>query len=160
MWLRSTDKNIQKLSKTENEIYFVFTVQEELGLRGAKTAAFQLEPDIAIAVDVTITGDTPECKLMEVTCGKGPAIKIKDNSIIAHPLIKRLIEEAAKKQNIPFQYEILEIGGTDAGAIHQTSGGIPSGAISIPCRNVHSIVECVNIKDLENAVKLLLAVIK
>ncbi len=148
-------ETIKTLPKTDNEIYFVFTVQEELGLRGAKTAAYGIMPDMAIAVDVTLTGDTPECKLMEVRCGGGPAIKIKDNSVICHPEIKRLLSDCAEKSNIPYQYEILESGGSDPGAIHITGGGIPSGAVSIPCRYVHSPIEAVNVEDLKNSVKLL-----
>lgn len=148
-------KAIQNLPETSNEIYFVFTVQEEIGLRGARTSAFQLQPDMAIAVDVTDTGDTPECKPMEVKVGKGPTIKIKDSSVICHKDIIRLMEEAAKKCGIPYQYEILEAGGTDAGAIHLTAGGVPSGAISIPCRYIHSVSERVSLSDMENAVKLL-----
>ena len=148
-------KTIQNLPKTENEIYFVFTVQEELGLRGAKTAAFPLNPDMAIAIDVTDTGDTPESQIMEVKLGKGPAIKVKDSSIICHPVVKRLMEEAAIKNNLPYQFEILNSGGTDVGAIHQVAGGIPSGAISIPCRYIHSVSESASMSDIENAVKLL-----
>ncbi|MCX7843156.1 MAG: M42 family metallopeptidase [Clostridia bacterium] len=146
---------IKNLPETENEIYFVFTVQEELGLRGAKTSAYQILPDMAIAVDVTKTGDTPECKPMAVKCGGGPAVKIKDNSVICHPEVRRLLEDKAKQLNIPYQLEVLSAGGTDAGAIHLTAGGVPSGAISIPCRNIHSPSEIVSLKDLENAVKLL-----
>ncbi|MCX7709622.1 MAG: M42 family metallopeptidase [Clostridia bacterium] len=148
-------ETIKNLPKTENEIYFVFTVQEELGLRGAKTAAYGIKPDIAIAVDVTLTGDKPESKPMEVKCGAGPAIKIKDRSVICHPEIKKLLEDCAKRLNIPYQFEILEEGGSDPGAIHLTAGGIPSGAISIPCRYVHSPVETANINDLKHAVMLL-----
>lgn len=148
-------KTIQNLSATENELYFVFTVQEELGLRGAQTAAFQIKPDIAIAVDVTLTGDTPDCSPMEVKCGKGPAIKIKDRSIICHQEVKRLLVDCAQKAGIQIQYEILENGGSDPGAIHLVAGGIPSGAISIPCRYIHSPNEMVDINDLEGAVKIL-----
>lgn len=148
-------KTIENLPKTDNEIYFVFTVQEELGLRGAKTAAYKLLPDLAIAVDVTLTGDTPDCKPMEVKCGNGPAIKIKDRSVICHSSVKRLLEDSAQKLNIPYQFEILESGGSDPGAIHITAGGIPSGAISIPCRYTHSPSEMVSLTDLQNAVKLL-----
>jgi len=153
-------KALEGLRNSDNEIYFVFTVQEELGLRGAKTAAYQIKPDIAIVLDVTDTGDTPECEVMEVKCGKGPAIKIKDGSVVCHPEVKRLLESAAKRLNLPFQYEILERGGTDAGAIHVTAGGVPSGAISIPCRYIHSPVEAANINDIENAVKLLVEAVK
>lgn len=148
-------KTIQEMSKTDNEIYFVFTVQEELGLRGAKTSAYGIMPDIAIALDVTDTGDTPECELMEVKCGSGPAIKIKDSSFIAHPRVRKLIEDSARQIGIPYQFEILEQGGTDPGAIHLTGGGVPSGAISIPCRYIHSPVEIADITDIENCVKLL-----
>lgn len=150
---------IKQMGKTDNEIYFVFTVQEELGLRGAGTAAYKINPDMAIAVDVTLTGDTPESHPMEVKCGEGPAIKIKDRSVLCHPEVKKLLEESAKKINIPYQFEILEMGGSDPGSIHITAGGIPSGAISIPCRYVHSPVETASLSDIENAVKLLVEAI-
>lgn len=153
-------KALQALPETENEIYFVFTVQEELGLRGARTAAYGIKPDLAVAVDVTMTGDTPESKPMEVKCGAGPAIKIKDNSVMCHPEVKRLLEDSAKAIGIPYQFEILEMGGSDPGAIHLAAGGVPSGAISIPCRYVHSPVEMASLNDLENAVKLLVQAIK
>lgn len=146
---------INNLKETANDIYFVFTVQEEIGTRGAKAAAYRIQPDMAIALDVTDTGDTPGCKPMEVKCGKGPAIKIMDNMIICHPMVRRLLEDCAKFLNIPFQYEILESGGTDAGAIHIEAGGIPSGAISLPCRYIHSPAEMLSINDLKNAAKLL-----
>lgn len=152
-------ETIKNLPKTDNELYFVFTVQEELGLRGAKTAAYELKPDMAIAVDVTLDGDTPECRTRAIKCGGGPAIKIKDRSIICHPEVKRLLEDSAKSINIPYQFEILEDGGSDPGAIHLVAGGIPSGAISIPCRYVHSPVETASLEDIRNAVKLLSAAI-
>ncbi|NLL66897.1 MAG: M42 family metallopeptidase [Clostridiaceae bacterium] len=141
--------------KTDNEIYYVFTVQEEVGLRGARTAAFGIVPDMALAVDVTTTGDTPECKPMSVSIGNGPTIKIKDRSVIAHPEIKDRLIKCAKEENIPHQFEILMQGGTDAGSIHTTAGGIPSGGVSIPTRNIHNTAEIVDMKDVENAVKLL-----
>lgn len=146
--------------KTDNEIYYVFTSQEEVGLRGARTAAFGIMPNMALAVDVTKTGDTPECKPMAVTIGDGPAIKIKDRSIIAHPEIKDRLVKCAKEENIPHQFEILMQGGTDAGSIHTTAGGIPSGGISIPTRNIHNTSEIVDMKDVENAVKILEAFVR
>jgi len=151
---------LNKLPATDNEIYFVFTVQEEVGLRGAKTSAYQIMPDIAIALDVTATGDRPEANIMEVKLGAGPTIKIKDSSVICHPEVKRMLEDSAKSADIPFQYEILEWGGTDTGAIHTTGGGIPSGAVSIPTRYIHSPSEMVDVNDLENAVKLIVEAIK
>ncbi|NLX64170.1 MAG: M42 family metallopeptidase [Clostridiaceae bacterium] len=145
--------------ETENEIYYVFTAQEEVGLRGAGPAAYGLMPDMALAVDVTATGDTPECKPMAVKLGAGPAIKIKDRSVIAHPEVKDLLIKCAIENNIPHQFEILSQGGTDAGSIHTTAGGIPSGGVAIPTRNVHNSAEIVDMKDVENAVKLIEAFI-
>ncbi len=141
--------------ETENEIYYVFTVQEEVGLRGARTAAYGIMPDMALAVDVTSTGDTPECKPMAINIGDGPAIKIKDRSVIAHPEIKDRLIRCANEKNIPRQFEIMIHGGTDAGSIHTTAGGIPSGGVAIPTRNVHNSAEIVDMKDVENAVKLI-----
>lgn len=141
--------------KTNHEIYYVFTAQEEVGLRGAKTAAFGIVPDMALAVDVTKTGDTPNAKTMAVTMGAGPAIKIKDSSVIAHPQIRDALVKAAEANKIPYQLEVLEAGGTDAGSIHVTAGGIPSGGVSIPTRFIHSPAEMASLSDAEHAVRLL-----
>lgn len=141
--------------ETDNEIYYVFTTQEELGLRGAKTAAYRIRPDIAIAVDITLTGDIPECQPMELKLGGGPAVKIKDRSYVAHPEVRRLIEDSARELGIELQREILEAGGSDPGAIHLEAGGIPSGGVSIPCRYAHSPVEIIDLGDLKAAVRLL-----
>ncbi len=146
---------VLKRCKSQNDLYFVFTVQEELGLRGAKTAAYELKPDLAIAVDVTDTGDVPGGTKMSIELGKGPAIKIKDNSVITHRKARDLLISSATENNIPYQLEILEAGGTDAGAIHTTGSGIVTGAVSIPCRYIHSNVETADGKDIENAIKLL-----
>ncbi len=142
------------LPKTDNEVYFVFTTQEEVGQRGAKTAAFGIMPDCAIAIDVTLTGDTPQCKDREVKLGRGPAIKVKDSAYIAHPQIRRELEELAKRNSIPYTLELLDRGGSDPGAIQSTGNGVPCGGISIPCRYVHSPSEMVNLEDLRNCVKL------
>ncbi len=145
---------IKSLPKTDNEIYFVFTTQEEVGLRGAKTAAFGIMPDCAIALDVTLTGDTPECDKREVKLGGGPAIKVKDTSYLAHPAIRRELENLASENGIPYTLELLDRGGSDPGAIQTTGAGVPCGGISIPCRYVHSPAEMVSLEDLENCVKL------
>ncbi|MFA7572902.1 MAG: M20/M25/M40 family metallo-hydrolase, partial [Lutispora sp.] len=131
-----------------------------VGLRGAKTAAYGIDPDLGIAIDVTLTGDTPKCKTMEVKMGKGAAIKVKDSSILTHPEVKKLMVEVAKENNIPYQLEILEAGGTDSGAIHITRSGVPSGVISIPCRYVHSPSEMVSVKDVESAIELLCKILQ
>ena len=146
--------------QTDNEIYYVFTTQEEVGLRGAKTAAFGIVPDMALAIDVCDTGDTPSCKPMAVRMGEGPAVKIKDRSVIAHPKVKDMLIRAAKNKNIPYQMEIMLDGGTDAGSIHTTAGGIPSGGVSIPTRFIHDASEMIDMKDVENAVKLLTEFLK
>ncbi|HOQ75129.1 MAG TPA: M42 family metallopeptidase [Thermoclostridium sp.] len=145
---------------TDNEIYYVFTTQEEVGLRGARTAAYAIRPDLAIAIDVTRTGDTPKSKPGAVSLGEGPAIKVKDNSVIAHPRIRERLVDCARENGIPFQFEVVDKGGTDAGSIHITAGGIPSGGVSIPTRFIHSASEIVDIKDVENAARLLEAFIK
>lgn len=134
---------------------FVFSVQEEVGLRGAKTAAYRYQPDYGLAVDVTMVGDTPKAETMEVSLGKGPAVKVKDNSVLCHPLVRKFMIETADKHKIPYQLEVLERGGTDAGAIHTSREGVPSGAISIPCRYVHTSSEMTDSSDLKDAVNLL-----
>lgn len=150
----------KQLKNSPNEIYFVFTVQEELGLRGATASAYSVDPDIGIAVDVTRTGDTPESPIMDVSLGKGPAIKVKDSGIIANPKVRDLLVKTAKEQNIPYQLEVLIGGATDASSIERTRGGVPSGVISIPTRYVHSPSEMVDMNDVENSIKLLTAVLE
>lgn len=146
--------------ETDNEIYYVFTTQEEVGLRGARTAAFGIVPDMALAIDVCMTGDIPNCKHMAVRMGDGPTVKIKDGSVISHPLIKDRLIAVAEKNGIPYQLEVMQHGGTDAGSIHVTAGGIPSGGASIPSRYVHNVAEAADMSDVENAVKLLEAFVK
>ncbi|HZJ82846.1 MAG TPA: M42 family metallopeptidase [Clostridia bacterium] len=148
-------QTIKDITSTPNDLYFVFTVQEEVGLRGAKTSAYEINPDMGIAIDITATGDTPKCKPMAVSLGKGPAIKIKDSSILCHPLVKEMMIDTAVKNNIPYQLEILEYGGTDSGAIHLSRSGVPSGVLSIPCRYIHSDSEMIDAGDMEEGVKLL-----
>ena len=146
---------LKRLSNSENDLYFVFSVQEEVGLRGARTAAYGIEPDFGIAVDVTAHGDTPKAKRFAVGLHKGAAIKVKDNSIISHPSVRNSLIDIAKNKNIPYQLEVLEFGGTDSGAIHVTKTGVPSGVISIPTRYVHSTVEMASKEDIENSIALL-----
>ena len=146
--------------ETGNEINYVFTVQEEVGLRGARTAAWGIMPDMALAVDVTSVGDLPESHHMAVSLGKGPTIKIKDNSIICHPDVVERLRVRAEEAGIPVQYEVLTAGGTDAGSIHLTAGGIPTGAVSIPTRFVHSPSEMIALSDVKSAVDLLAAFIR
>jgi putative aminopeptidase FrvX len=144
-----------------HDLYFVFTVQEEVGLRGAGPAAYHLKPDYGLAVDVTRVGDTPEPEFkMEVSLGRGPAIKIKDSSILCHPKVINHLLKTAENNKIAYQLEVLERGGTDAGAIHLAREGIPSGVLSIPCRYVHTPAEMVDSNDVENSIALLLEIVK
>ncbi len=138
----------KKIKNPKKDIYMVFTVQEELGLRGGKTAAYDINPDYAIAIDVTACGDTPDGYNMAVKTGEGIGIKVRDNSIIAHPKVRDMIEKASAKH----QFEVLEFGGTDAGAFQTSGGGIASGGISIPVRYVHSVNETASVKDIEEAI--------
>ena len=145
-------------------IYGVGTVQEEVGLKGAKTSAFRINPDMAFALDVTIAGDHPGIKNEEAPSklGEGPTIVLADQSgdgIITHPKIKELLITVAEKENIPFQLEVSEGGTTDGTAIHLTRQGIPTGVISPPSRYIHTPVSVVNMEDIENTVKLIVAVL-
>ncbi len=151
---------IKEIKEYKNDLYFVFAASEELGLRGAKAAAVSVEPEYAVALDVTSTGDALGKQKMAVKLGGGAAIKVKDNSILCHPYIKALMKETCEKNNIPYQMEILEIGGTDAGAIHLSGGGVATGAISIPTRYIHSPAEMADKNDIEAVIKLCVKMIE
>lgn len=146
-----------KTVKTENDLYFVFTVQEEVGLRGARTAAFDIMPDFALSVDVTDTGDTPNCPKMAVKLGKGAAIKIMDRSVMCSPSVRNDLINLARENDIAYQLEVMTDGGTDAGALSLTGAGIKTGGISVPCRYVHAPSEMVAESDLAAVVDLIVA---
>jgi endoglucanase len=146
--------------QSPHEIYFVFSVQEEVGLRGANTAAFGIEPDLGLAVDVTRTGDTPKGAKMEVSLGKGPAIKVRDQRMISDPRVVRWMVDTAQKAQLPFQLEVLERGTTDAGAIQLSRAGVPAGCLSIPCRYLHTPSEMVDYRDVQNSVALMIKLLK
>ena len=146
---------IKNLKSSPNDLYFVFTSQEELGLRGAKASANSICPDIGLAVDVTATGDTPNCKRMAVKLGEGPCIKLMDNSIITHKDVNDALKKSAQEAGVKVQYEVLSFGGTDAGAIHTSGIGVKTGAVSVPARYIHTPCETVNIKDIRGAVDII-----
>ena len=143
--------------KSDNDIYFVFTTQEEVGLRGAKTSAYTIAPDYAIAVDVTDTGDTPEGIKMVTKLGDGACIKVMDRSVLCDSYIRSLLIELAKKNNIDYQLEVMTDGGTDAGAISLSGSGVKTGGISIPTRYIHSPSEMAFKMDILSCVTLLKA---
>ena len=151
---------LRRLEQTPHDLHVVFAVQEEVGLRGARTSAYGIDPDMAIAVDVTTTGDTPESKPMAVKLGEGPAVKVRDRGMIAHPRVRQLMVDAAEAAGIPYQLEVLEHGTTDAAAVQLVRSGVPAGCLSVPCRYVHSPSEMVDEGDVENSVRLLLEVLQ
>lgn len=152
-------ETIHQVKKSPHDLYFVFTVQEEVGVRGATTSAYGVQPDLALAVDVTDTGDTPESTTMAVGLGKGPAIKVKDSGMLAHPGVKNLLVDAAEDAKVPYQLEVLVGGSTDAMAMQVTREGVPTGVVSIPTRYVHTPSEMVDFEDVQNVVKLLVNVL-
>jgi len=150
---------MRAITDTPHELYFVFSVQEEVGIRGAITVAYGVDPDLGLAIDVTRSGDTPKCTKMETALGKGPAVKVRDSSFIADPRVVNWMVETAKQAGIPYQLEVLEAGGTDGRAIQLTRAGVPTGCLSIPCRYIHSPSEMVDKHDVQNSVKLLIALL-
>jgi len=150
------------LEKTDCTVYAVGTVQEEIGLRGAATAAFGIEPDIGIALDVTVAGDVPGVREFDTTVkmGKGPAITVTDSGLITHPKVLRLLLDTAEENKIPYQLETGLMGSTDAARIAMTRQGVPSGTISIATRYIHSPVGMLSLKDAEHSAKLAVAAIR
>lgn len=141
-------------------LYAVGTAQEEVGLKGARTSAYRINPDMAIVVDVTTTGDHPGIKEEESTVKleSGPVITIVDakgRGVITHPEVKDLLIRTAEDHKIPYQLEVGEGGTTDATAIQLTREGIPSGVVSIPARYIHTPVSVASEKDVKNCIKLL-----
>lgn len=145
-----------------NSVFGVGAVQEEIGLRGSGTAARKVKPDIGFAVDVGIAGDTPgvSSKEAEGKMGEGPQIVLYDASMVSHKGLRDLVVDTAEEHGIPYQFEFIPGGGTDAGSIHLANEGVPSLAICIPSRYIHSHAAMLHKKDYEHAVKLLIEVIK
>ena len=145
----------KSVKEFENDTYFVFTVQEEVGVRGAKTSAFAITPDYAVAVDIGGSGDTPSCAPLAVNLGEGIAIKIKDAMVICNPKMIALQKQIAEEAKIPYQMEILEGGGTDTCMLQQAAGGCIAGALSVPTRYGHSAVEVIDLNDVAGGIKIL-----
>jgi putative aminopeptidase FrvX len=153
---------MRRLPKVDCTIYAVGTIQEEVGLRGATVTAFQLYPDVGIALDVTVAGDVPGVKEVEapIKIRAGPSLTVADAGLITHPKVLRLFVDSAEENKIPYQLETGLGGTTDAAKIALTKEGVPSGVISIPTRYIHSPASLLSLKDAENAVKLAVAAIK
>ena len=153
---------LKQLQETDCTVYAVGTVQEEVGLRGAATAAFRVDPDVGIALDVTVAGDVPGVREFDTTVkmGKGPALTVTDSGLITHPKILRLLFDAAEENKIPYQLEAGLMGSTDAARISMTRQGVPSGTVSIATRYIHSPIGMLGLKDAEDSAKLTVAAIR
>lgn len=148
---------VKRLSEHQADLYLVATTQEEVGLRGALTSAYGVEPHVGIALDVTIAADTPGSEEAEqiTKLGEGAAIKLLDSASISNYRLVQKFRDMAEQKNIAYQMEILSRGGTDAGSIQMTRAGVPVITLSVPCRYVHSVNEMIHRDDLEASVKLL-----
>ena len=147
---------MERLKESPYDLYFVFTVQEEVGLRGAGTSAHRIAPEMGIAVDVCGTGDVPSSTAyFDVKLGRGATVKIKDGSLLCNPQVISFLRDAAERAGVTYQDEVMLSGGTDAGAIQRTLGGILAGGVSIPTRNIHSPREIYSLSDVDGAVSIL-----
>ncbi len=152
----------QKVISFPGTLIAVASSQEEVGTRGAKVAAQMQKPDIAIAVDVTFAYDTPqkkEARDINTVLGGGPAMTLKDDKYILSPKMREFIEGIAKSHKITLQYDISK-GGTDASPIHTANGGIPTVALLIPLRYMHTGNEIIDINDIKSLIDLLVAIIE
>ena len=145
--------------KLGHDLYAVFTVQEEVGLRGAVTSAFGVEPAIGIALDVTLAVDIPDVapSLAVTRLGEGVGIKVMDSAAISDRKLVRQFASLAAQHKIAHQLEVLPLGGTDAGAIQRSRAGVPAITLSIPTRYIHTVTEAVHTADLESTIALLVA---
>jgi len=149
-------ETLRLLKEEDCNIFAVGTVQEEVGLRGAGTAAFGVDPDIGMALDVTVAGDVPGVREFDATVkmGKGPALTVSDAGLIAHPKVLRLLIDTAEENKIAYQLEAGLLGTTDAARISMTRQGVPSGTVSVPARYIHSPIGMISLKDAEDSAKL------
>lgn len=155
-------ETLRNLEAVEAEIVAVATVQEEVGLRGAQVAGFGVEPDVAVALDVTIAGDVPGIDAQDrvTELGRGVAIKVFDTSHLPNQALIRHVREIAEREQIPYQLEILPRGGTDAGALQRVRAGVPVLTLSLPTRHVHTVNEMAHVDDIVAAVQLLVHFLK
>lgn len=146
---------LERIKSPACDLYLVFTVQEEVGLRGARTAAWRAEPDIGVVMDVTDVNDTPGSEKNGTSkLGKGPGIKVMDSSVICYPGVVQRLNQLAAELSLPVQRDILSAGGTDAGPIHTTRMGVRTGGISVPCRYMHTPQEMIDLRDAEGCARL------
>ncbi len=158
-------KRLSKMSTLKGTVYGVATAQEELGLKGARTSAFSIKPDYALSIDTAIAGDTPDIKETEsnLKLGAGPAITVVEASgrgMVPSPQVKRLLIECARNKGIPYQLEATKGGMTDGAIIYMSNEGVKTGGVSIPTRYIHAPSGICDLRDLENATRLILAFVE
>ncbi len=148
----------KRIKHNDNEVYFVFTTQEEVGLYGGTTSAYNIKPDWSVVIDVTNTNDFSENPSLFL--GKGPCLTIKDAAMLGNRCINNWLKDISKKNKIPLQYDVSESGTTDALNISISRGGVPSAVLGVAVRNIHTTVGIANRNDIENAIKLLESLLK
>jgi len=148
---------MQLILESDLPLYYAFTVQEEVGLRGAQIAAYRVKPDIAFAVDTTSSGEWPEDKDVPQypVIGEGPTITVADRRVICDPEIVKLLRTTAEEEGIPYQIKRPMVGGTDAGTMHLVHEGVRSAVIAVPARYIHSPLAIASKKDIKAAIKLI-----
>jgi endoglucanase len=149
----------KRIDDPDVTIHFAATVQEEVGIRGAQTLGFDLDPDLAIALDVTVANDVPGFEPGDhvTELGEGTAIKLKDSSVITNPKVHGRMEEVAEAEDVDYQLEVLPAGGTDTAGFQRARGAIPVGAISVPTRYLHTVTESAHVDDIASTIDLLTA---
>jgi len=154
-------ETLKLLKDTDCNVFAVGTVQEEVGLRGAATAAFGVDPDVGLALDVTVAGDVPGVREFDssVKMGKGPALSVTDAGLITHPKVLRILLDTAEENKISYQLETGLMGTTDAARISLARQGVPCGTVSVPARYIHSPIGMINLRDAEASAKLTAAAV-
>lgn len=152
----------KELKDTAFRVVGVGTVQEEVGLRGARVAAWQLDLNYSLALEGTFTADVPGSKPHQISAklGEGPVVTIADRTTLTHPRVLSTIVQAAKDRGIPFQFKKILKGGTDAGAIHLTKAGVPSGTVAVPCRYIHGPASVLYDEDFINTIRIVNAFVE
>ncbi len=150
------------LKNSPYNIVAVGTVQEEMGMRGARTAAWQADPDYALALEGTFAADVPGSSPETVSSKlkSGPVVTILDQTVMTHPTVLKTLIKIGKEKSIPFQFKQVPMGGTDSGVIHLTKAGIPSGTVAVPCRYIHGPASVTHVDDVKNTVKLVTEFVK
>jgi endoglucanase len=148
---------LMRLIESDLPLYYAFTVQEEVGLRGAGIAAYRVKPDIAFAVDTTSSGEWPEEKDVPKypVIGKGPTITVADRRVICDPKIVQTLRKTAEAERIPYQIKRPMVGGTDAGTMHLVREGVRCGVVAVPARYIHSPLAIASKRDITAAIKLI-----